>query len=385
MTKQRIVQRLFYTLSILLLMLPAHSWGYEKEINVLSSAMAEKITEAGRKNIAVVDFTDLDGNVTQLGRFIAEELSGALAEKGQGFEVVNRSNLKLILKEHKLFEKGVIDQKAAMRLGEIAGVQALVTGTITPLTENIRLSVNVLDINTAKVIENKRENIPRTTDINELLNKEITVEAGGQTTTKKETTTTGTKHSQSSSNVAFFDDFNTGPKSDWKPVTGEWTMANGKYTVSYIQDGIAYVSLLEGKEWGDLVVNTDVVPGDTSYKWFRVNICPRMISTGERVCFGMAGKEYSFREAYWLVLKEGSKGDHLAKVPIETPSRQVVNIKIEVRDGIFTAYINDTQVNQIYDTTFTSGSVGLAQWYEQWRDPKIRIFFDNIKITPLSE
>ncbi|MCI5137554.1 MAG: hypothetical protein D3922_03870 [Candidatus Electrothrix sp. AR1] len=380
------IQRLFFAV-ITMLLLPIPSWGYEKEIDTLSTAMAEKIAKAGKGTVAVVDFTDLDGNVTQLGRFIAEELSGALAEKGQGFEVVNRSNLKLILKEHKLFEKGVIDGKAAMRLGEIAGVQALVTGTITPFTENVRLSVSVLDINTAKIIENKRENIPRTTDINELLGKEITV------VKQKEDKHTGGKQPQSGSNDSFSDDFNMGPKSDWKPAAGNWTMANGKYTVTNIEPKVPYSTLLKGKKWRDLIVNIDVSPGYTtnssrgwsSSGWYVTNICPRIISLTERVCFGMAGKQHSFSEAYWYVKKEGATGEHAAKVPIETPAGQPVSVKIEVKGSIFTAYVNDTEVNKFYDTTFASGSVGLLQWYENWSEHKIRIAFDNIEIIPLAD
>ncbi len=84
------------------LLLSASAFGYEKEIDSLSSAMAAKIAGKGKKTVAVADFTDLQGNVTELGRFIAEELSGLLAEKEKGFEVVNRSNLNQFLQEHKL-------------------------------------------------------------------------------------------------------------------------------------------------------------------------------------------------------------------------------------------------------------------------------------------
>ena len=50
-------------------------FAYEKEINRISATMAKKITQAGKSRVAVVDFTDLRGNVTELGRFIAEEFS----------------------------------------------------------------------------------------------------------------------------------------------------------------------------------------------------------------------------------------------------------------------------------------------------------------------
>jgi TolB-like protein len=163
--------------AMFLSLLVSSAWGYEKEIEQLSAQMAEKIAGKGKKTVAVVDFTDLQGNVTELGRFLAEELSGSLSKGERGFEVVNRSNLKQLIQEYKLFSTGVIDQKAAMKLGEFSGIEALITGTITPFTENIRVSTSVLDIKTAKAIDNERENIPRTKDINELLGKEISSES----------------------------------------------------------------------------------------------------------------------------------------------------------------------------------------------------------------
>ena len=50
----------------------------QKEIQTVAESMAQKISKAGKTSIAVVDFTDLDGNVTQLGRYIAEQMSVAL-------------------------------------------------------------------------------------------------------------------------------------------------------------------------------------------------------------------------------------------------------------------------------------------------------------------
>ena len=149
---------------------------YEKEINNLSISMAEKIAISGKKTIAVVDFTDLQGNVTELGRFLAEEFSAALVDAGKGFEVVDRIHLKSILKEHKLSATGLIDPATARKLGKIAGVGAIVTGTITPFGERVRISVKVLATETAKVICAFRGNIPKTKAIEELLAKGIETE-----------------------------------------------------------------------------------------------------------------------------------------------------------------------------------------------------------------
>jgi hypothetical protein len=60
-------------------------WGYEEEIKQLSAAIANDISGVGTQTIAVVDFTDLQGNVTEFGRFVAEEMSVDLAMSGKGF------------------------------------------------------------------------------------------------------------------------------------------------------------------------------------------------------------------------------------------------------------------------------------------------------------
>jgi curli biogenesis system outer membrane secretion channel CsgG len=135
------------------LVYPHVSIAYEKEINTLSSAMAEKIANAGKNRVAVVDFTDLQGNVTEFGRFIAEEFSVALASAGKGFKVVDRTHLQSILKEHELSQTGLIDPQTARELGKITGVEALITGTITPFGESVRVAIKILDTMTAEVID----------------------------------------------------------------------------------------------------------------------------------------------------------------------------------------------------------------------------------------
>jgi TolB-like protein len=149
------------------------STDFEKEIDQLSGKIAEKIAAASKKKIAVVDFTDLDGIVTELGRFLAEEFSNALAGTGKGFIVVDRIHLKTLLKEHNLSSTGLIDQNIVRQLGKIAGVDVLVTGSLTPLGESVRINVKVLDIETAAVIEAARGNIAMTDAIKSLMAKEI--------------------------------------------------------------------------------------------------------------------------------------------------------------------------------------------------------------------
>lgn len=152
---------------------PCISWGFEKEIRELSASLAENIKKTGKSRIAVVDFTDLQGNVTELGRFIAEEFAVALLGNGQGFEIVDRTHLQALIKENRLSATGLIDPATAQKLGQIAGVDALVTGTITPFGESVRLSVKILDAKSAKLIGANAGNIPATEAIKTLLSSGI--------------------------------------------------------------------------------------------------------------------------------------------------------------------------------------------------------------------
>src|SRR5712692_2319135 len=138
---------------------------FAQDMKTVSSSLASRIAASGRKTVAVVDFTDLEGCPTKLGRFLAEELSVDLVGDAKGFEVIERTQLKVILQEHKLATTGLIDPQTARKLGQIAGVDALVTGTITPFGDSVRLSVKALDTTTAKTIAASTIDVPKTKTI----------------------------------------------------------------------------------------------------------------------------------------------------------------------------------------------------------------------------
>lgn len=158
----------------------AQSQSKGQEISDVAHRLSSTITKSGKKTVAVVDFTDLQGTVTEFGRFLAEEFSVALAEDQNGFKVIDRTNLKTILQEHKLASSGIIDPQTARKLGEITGVQALVTGTVTPFGDTLRISVKVLDSETAEIISGVSADMPRSKAIDELLARGVA--AGNETT-----------------------------------------------------------------------------------------------------------------------------------------------------------------------------------------------------------
>lgn len=143
-----------------------------QDFHTMAAGISQHISASGRKSVAVTDFTDLDGNPTELGRYLAEEFSDALFAEARGFEVIDRTHLKAILQEHKLATTGLIDPSTARMLGQIAGVDTLVTGTITPFEEHVHLSLKVIDTETARILAADTIDVPRTKTISDLIGPE---------------------------------------------------------------------------------------------------------------------------------------------------------------------------------------------------------------------
>ena len=129
-----------------------HAQEIDKELSVLAEKLAAPIKEHGKKKVTVLDFTDLQGGSTELGKYIAEQLTVNLVLEKREFSVLDRANLKSILAEHKLTAKGLIDPENAKKLGQFAGVDALILGTIISRNQNISLTAKIITTDTAEIV-----------------------------------------------------------------------------------------------------------------------------------------------------------------------------------------------------------------------------------------
>jgi TolB-like protein len=171
--RRRVGRQGTVTLFALLASAAPHARAYQQEAKAVAAQVAEILARGERKRVAVVDFTDLQGTASELGRFLAEEVSVALALSAPTLEVIDRTHLKAIVQEHKLSASGLIDPLTARKLGQIAGVEALVTGTITPFGDSIRLAAKVLDTSTARMLAASTVDIPRTKTTDELVSRGV--------------------------------------------------------------------------------------------------------------------------------------------------------------------------------------------------------------------
>ncbi len=152
-------------LFLFLLSLTASSQSFDRKLEKMASDLAEKLDEKEKDKVAIWSFLPDDGKENPLGALLTEDFSIHLAYYANTFSVVDRSQLKTVLKEHQLSDDGYIDEKTAKQLGKFSAADAIVVGTYTILRTGIKLRVKVLDTETALQVAGISGNLPMTPDI----------------------------------------------------------------------------------------------------------------------------------------------------------------------------------------------------------------------------
>lgn len=144
---------------------------FDKLVSQISQKLATKLTNTGNLRIAVADFVDLHGNVTELGKYIAEAFSVEFVNTS--LQVVDRKQLDVLIKELKLTQENYTNPQNALKLGQMAGIQYLITGTTTMLDNSIDITIKAYDIEKGIISAAQRGNLPRTDAINELFRSQV--------------------------------------------------------------------------------------------------------------------------------------------------------------------------------------------------------------------
>jgi TolB-like protein len=164
-------------------------------IKDLATQVATNIAKEQKQKIAVLPFRELDGQPTILGTYLAEELVTNLFSIG-GIEIVERSMLDKLIGELKLGQTGIIDPDTAKRVGKIAGVDAVVTGSITDLQSYVALNCRLIDAQSGKIFAAAQAKIVKDDDVRKIMEAQMpkpATQAQGQALERNKSTDTLSK------------------------------------------------------------------------------------------------------------------------------------------------------------------------------------------------
>lgn len=179
--------------SMLVALLFAHTArAYEAELRAAAAKLVLQLENAGQKSGTVLDFTDLQGQGTELGRFLAQELSDQLVTAASAISFVDRANLQHLLRENKLSMEGLVSPETSRKLGNVIGIDTVIFGTVTPIGKSVRLSIRAVAVETGKIVASQSATVPMIGELSELYTRGV----NGTSTAQS-----GTSPSASASNV----------------------------------------------------------------------------------------------------------------------------------------------------------------------------------------
>jgi len=145
-------RRIFLSLLPLLLLTGVSSAADLKEgVEQLAAAIAKSVPEGKQLRVAVTDFPDLQGVTSDLGRYIAERLTTRLAQTPK-FRVIERRRLGQVLAELRFGMSDLVDPAKAKQLGRLAGVEALVVGSLSDLGNTVEVDARIIEIETSNML-----------------------------------------------------------------------------------------------------------------------------------------------------------------------------------------------------------------------------------------
>ncbi len=110
-----------------------------------------KSTQVGsRLAVAVLPF-DASKSAAMYKDGVTDEMINQLVNLRR-FKVIERSAMDKIVAEQKLQASGFVDDKSAVKLGKIAGADALVIGSISLADGKVKISARLVDVETAETI-----------------------------------------------------------------------------------------------------------------------------------------------------------------------------------------------------------------------------------------
>jgi hypothetical protein len=128
-----------------------------------STGLGGQLTpRAGRLRIAVLPFTDQEGRILVLGRFLAELLGHGFGGLRQ-FELIEPGKVETELRAASATE--LLPDEKAVTIGGKAGADVLMVGTLTDRGDKIGLDCRILLADSGRVVAAANVDLPRDPDV----------------------------------------------------------------------------------------------------------------------------------------------------------------------------------------------------------------------------
>jgi len=114
-------------------------------------------SEETKKNVGILKFQS-KGLSTMEADIATDIFRNELVDNGK-FQVLDRNNMQAILKEQEFQQTGCTDTACAVKLGKLLNMQFMINGTLLKAGSSIYLAVEVINVESGKIVKSAREKI----------------------------------------------------------------------------------------------------------------------------------------------------------------------------------------------------------------------------------
>jgi len=145
-----------------------------KELDDLTATVLEnalKVSPGKKYRLAVMPIvqTESQGYSDKgFSSFLTEKVTSALGSAGPSLRLYERSRLDAVLKEQALVNNGLFSDADAKKLGELAPIDFILTGTFTRLGNSVTVNGRFIDVVTGEVVVSFSRGIPIVPEIEPL-------------------------------------------------------------------------------------------------------------------------------------------------------------------------------------------------------------------------
>ncbi|MGE0643201.1 MAG: FlgO family outer membrane protein [Nitrospira sp.] len=144
---------------------------YEDTLKQLADAITEGATKAKKQRLAILDFTDAQGQPTAVGPFLAEELGTQLMLTGE-LTVVDRTLTVSTLKKLEVEHIDAAHAKAAQRVAKAIRADAFVSGVLIETPDGLQITTKLIKPSNGQPIGAARALFPKTGPLSLFLKRE---------------------------------------------------------------------------------------------------------------------------------------------------------------------------------------------------------------------
>jgi len=111
------------------------------------------IPEIEKAKIVILEFLGLNEEAKKdnMGKMVTETMTTSLVNS-RAFNIIEREKLSKVLKEFQLSQAGVVDAASAKEIGKILGADAIITGSVMMLRNELRLDARIIDVATGSIV-----------------------------------------------------------------------------------------------------------------------------------------------------------------------------------------------------------------------------------------